>query len=426
MLWLYLRRSRPRLRQAGLGCKGVALKTKSLKVLFAFAACCLGGLARGGDAVLSEAERRIVASLSLAALPPLPPDPTDRAAGNPTAMALGATLFFDMRLSANGKVSCSTCHQIGNQFQDGLPLGMGIGIMNRRTQPLAGVAWGRSFFWDGRKDSLWSQALAPLERPEEHGLTRAGVAHFMALNFRDRYERVFGPMPDLSGVPADAGPLGNAAQAMAWRALTPARQEAVDQVFANTGKLIASFERSLKPPETRFDRFAAAVAANIQPAGDATFSSDEIAGLKLFVDAAGCVRCHAGPLLTDGCFHNTGIPSGIGLPPDVGREQGIADFAADPFNCVSRFSDASANGCSPENTDPSRNANLAGAFKTPSLRGVAERPPYMHAGQFATLDQVLDHYENAPAAAIGHSEIAPIRLSAADRKALVAFLKTLD
>ena len=93
----------------------------------------------------------------------LPPDPRTHQArlrGNPAAMALGATLFFDMRMSKNGAVACSTCHQIGRQFQDGIPLGKGIATMNRRTQPLAGVAWQRWFFWDGRKDSLWSQAFA--------------------------------------------------------------------------------------------------------------------------------------------------------------------------------------------------------------------------------------------------------------------------
>ena len=83
----------------------------------------------------------------------------------PAAAALGATLFFDQRLSRNGKVACATCHKIDRQFQDDLPHAAGLGTTNRRTMPLAGVAWSPWFFWDGRRDSLWSQALTPLENP---------------------------------------------------------------------------------------------------------------------------------------------------------------------------------------------------------------------------------------------------------------------
>ena len=88
--------------------------------------------------------------------------------------------------------------------------------VNRRTQPLAGVAWQRWFFWDGRKDSLWSQALAPLEKPQEHGLNRTWYAHFMAENFRERYGRIFGPMPDLASVPRDAGPFNSEEARAGW------------------------------------------------------------------------------------------------------------------------------------------------------------------------------------------------------------------
>jgi len=120
----------------------------------------------------TPAERAAIGSLALAALPPLPADPTNRFADDPAAAALGATLFFDQRLSANGKVACATCHKIDRQFQDDLPLGEGLGTANRRTMPLAGAAWKRWFFWDGRKDSLWSQALSPLENAAEQAGNR--------------------------------------------------------------------------------------------------------------------------------------------------------------------------------------------------------------------------------------------------------------
>src|SRR5690606_15553813 len=107
-------------------------------------------------------------SLSIKSLPPLPPDPSNRYGDDPRAAALGHQLFFDTRLSANGKVSCATCHDPGRDFQDGLPLAVGVGTNTRRTMPIAGTAYSPWMFWDGRKDSQWSQALGPLESPVEH------------------------------------------------------------------------------------------------------------------------------------------------------------------------------------------------------------------------------------------------------------------
>jgi cytochrome c peroxidase len=70
--------------------------------------------------------------------------------------------------------------------------------------------------------------------------------------------------------------------------------------------------------------------------------------------------------------------------------------------------------------------NLVGAFKTPGLRGVALRAPYMHAGQFGSLKEVVGHYRKAPAAPVGKSELAKIRLSDTEVEYLAAFLGTLD
>lgn len=373
----------------------------------------------------SDAEKEVIASLALTALPPLPDDPTNRVADDPAAAALGATLFFDARMSSNGMVSCSTCHLIDRQFQDDLPQAKGIGTTNRRTMPLAGVAWSPWFFWDGRRDSLWAQALVPMENPVEHGGNRAAFAHFIAANFRDRYERIFGPLPDLSGVPENAGPLGSEAEKTAWNAMSDAQREAVDRVFSNIGKMIAAFERSIVPEETRFDRFAAALAAGKQPEGDAAFSSEEMLGLKLFIGKANCINCHNGARFTDNHFHNTGVPVVAGLPEDLGRETAVKDVAADPFNCLGKFSDAGENACGELRFMVTAGEALTRAYKAPSLRGAAGRPPYMHAGQIETLEAVLDHYATAPIAPSGTSEVHPVTLSEREREALIAFLKTL-
>lgn len=384
------------------------------------------GLSGCSGETFTEEEKATIASLSLASLPPLPPDPTNKYADDPAAAALGATLFFDQRMSIDGVVACGTCHLIDKQFQDDLPRGKGVGTTDRRTMPLAGVAWGPWFFWDGRRDSLWAQALTPLEEQREHGGTRAFYAHFVAENFNERYQRIFGPLPDLSSVPEQAGPFGTDAEKAAWATMTPEQQDDVNRVFSNLGKGIAAFERSIAPQETRFDRFAAAIAAGGEPSQDAALTDEEIAGLKLFIGKANCSTCHTGPRLTDDSFHNTGVPVVAGLPEDLGRETGVKEVAADPFNCLGKFSDAGPEVCGELRFMVKDDPRLTRAYKPPSLRGAATRPPYMHAGQFATLEEVVDHYSRAPAAPSGQSELHPLNLSERERQQLIAFVKTLS
>jgi hypothetical protein len=117
----------------------------------------------------SAEETALITALSLSQLPELPPDPSNRVADDPAAAALGEQLFADTRLSSNGEVSCASCHLPERQFQDDLALAKGVGVTTRRTMPIAGTAYSPWLFWDGRKDSQWSQALGPLESAVEHG-----------------------------------------------------------------------------------------------------------------------------------------------------------------------------------------------------------------------------------------------------------------
>ncbi|NGN39486.1 methylamine utilization protein [Mesorhizobium sp. CGMCC 1.15528] len=375
---------------------------------------------------LTEAEKKTVASLSLSALPPLPPDPTNKYADLPAAAAFGATLFFEQRMSIDGVVSCATCHQLDRQFQDDLPLAKAIGTTDRRTMPLADVARSPFLFWDGRRDSLWAQALTPLEEPREHGGNRTFSAHFIKAHLADRYERIFGPLPDLSALPANAGPLGNDAEKAAWAEMSEDQRQAVNRVFSNLGKAIAAFERSIVHEKTRFDRFADAVTVGKTPEGDAALSDEEIYGLRLFTGKANCIECHNGPRFTDDHFHNTGIPAVAGLPEDLGRETAVKQVQSDPFNCLGAFSDARPEACGELRFMVTSGPQLTRAYKTPSLRGAAGRPPYMHAGQIKRLEDVIDHYVRAPASPSGKSEVVPLSISERERAALVAFLKTIS
>jgi cytochrome c peroxidase len=362
-------------------------------------------------------------SMSIAALEPLPPDLTNRVADDPRAAALGRRLFFDTRLSANGRVACATCHQPERGFQDGLALAVGVGTTARRAMPIAGMGRAPFLFWDGRKDSLWAQALGPLESPVEHGGTRAHYAHAVADYYRSEYEGLFGPVPDLSAVPEVAAPTGSAAVIAAWSALGEMLRDLVTRVFVNIGKAIAAYERRIELGASRFDRYVAAVATG--QSGDDVLNDAEVAGLRLFIGRANCSQCHNGPLLTNNEFHNTGVSPGPGLPLDQGRLAGAAAVISDEFNCRSRWSDARQR-CPELDFIVSGEHTLERAYKVPSLRNVAERAPYMHAGQMASLSAVLDHYNRAPVAATGHSELRPLRLKASELRQLEAFLRTLS
>src|SRR5687768_5158453 len=118
----------------------------------------IAGTAASSSGDWTAAQIDELRSLSLSELDPLPGDPTNRVADDPRAARLGERLFFDARLSADGKVACGTCHQPERDFQDGTPLGRGVGVTTKRTMPIAATSRSPFLFWDGRKDSLWAQA----------------------------------------------------------------------------------------------------------------------------------------------------------------------------------------------------------------------------------------------------------------------------
>jgi cytochrome c peroxidase len=375
----------------------------------------------------SAAERATLRSLSLASLGPLPADPSNRYADDTSASRLGHRLFFDTRLSSNGKVSCASCHVPARDFQDGTPLAQGVGTTSRRTMPVAGTGYSPWLFWDGRADSQWSQALGPLESAVEHGGDRTQYAHLVAAEYRDMYEAVFGRLPDLTRAPRHAGPVSDSARAAAWKRISAAGQDDITRVYANIGKAIAAYERRIGFAPSRFDRYVEVELAGRQHTSTDAFSSDEEAGLRLFIGKASCVNCHNGALLTDNHFHNTGVAvSATPLPIDSGRAIGARQAVAAEFNCTSRYSDATAEDCDELRFAVKDGEDLVRAYKTPSLRGAAGRAPYMHAGQLVSLADVLAHYDRAPVAPYGHSELRPLRLSADERRQLEAFLHTLS
>jgi cytochrome c peroxidase len=372
-------------------------------------------------------QRALLRSLSLANLGAVPADPSNRYADDSAAARLGHQLFFDTRLSSTGTVSCASCHLPEQEFQDGLPLAKGVGAAARRTMPVAGTAHSPWQFWDGRADSQWEQALGPLESAVEHGGDRTQYAHVIAAQYRQQYEVVFGALPRLAGLPSRAGPVSDTVRAAEWARIPAVRREEISRVYANIGKAIAAYERRIAFAPARFDRYIDAELGGRPHTSESAFTRDEEEGLRLFIGKASCINCHNGALLTDNSFHNTGVPlPAVSLPADSGRAVGVRQAIAGEFSCTSRYSDATPEDCQELRFAVTEGEALVRAYKTPSLRNVAARAPYMHAGQISTLAAVVRHYDQAPRAPFGHSELKALGLSREELRQLEAFLRTLS
>lgn len=349
-----------------------------------------------------------------------PPDPTNAHADDPAAAMLGTKLFGDPKLGT-ALVSCGTCHDPSKAFADGLPTGKGVSVVKLNTPSVTTSAWARFQFWDGRADSLWAQALGPIESAAEMGSSRLQVAHRIHEAYAADYENVFGKLPDLAdtkrfppkGKPGDP----------AWEAMAPADRDDVDRVFVHAGKAIAAMERTLRPPMTRLEAYAA---------GDAgALTEDEKHGLSLFF-SAGCISCHHGPTIEDGAFHDILMPaSDAAGPADAGRRDGVTALLASPFRGDGPFSDDPVAGAKKLAGLASSEA-LYGQEKTPSLRGVTATGPWGHGGTFKTLEAVMVHYgrpkpdELVGPAYAGKRDPALPRFTAEHDQHLVAILRVFS
>ncbi len=245
----------------------------------------IGVASRGEDRFVTPALPRdtLIAELSLDALPLGLPDQAPAPDDNrltPERVLLGRKLFFDAILSADGTVSCASCHDPSHGFASAEPRSVGIyGRRGKRNAPsLLNRANGTSFFWDGRAETLEKQALEPIANPLELG----------------------GSLDDAIGRIA-----ANAEYRAAFTAAYP------DGVTSrNVGRALAAFERVLLSGGSRVDRFQA---------GDAgALTANERKGLWLFESLAQCWRCHRGANYSDEGFHNTGVAAAQ-EEPDPGR-----------------------------------------------------------------------------------------------------------
>ncbi len=304
------------------------------------------------------------------------PDFSNAYADRSDAARLGEALFHDATLSPSGSTSCASCHDAAHGFADPRPVSVEAGVGHRNAPSLLTSARRRQFFWDGRADALWTQALSPFENDREFASARGLVVKRAISRAPQTWAAIFGEaewLPEELALVADDARPGRAS----WQALSAPMRARVNRSYVNVGKAIAAFERTLATKPTRFDAYLD---------GDAkALSNVEREGLSRFV-INGCAQCHWGPDLTDDAYHVLRFPSPPAAP-DGGRIDGLRAAASAAFTVQSAWSDVAT--ARPHGTAEEQ---MHGAFKTPSLRGIADTAPYGHAGNLATLEDVLKLY----------------------------------
>lgn len=352
-------------------------------------------------AAFSDAEVRAIAAHG--PWPPaLRPDPSNRASGNKEAIELGERLFFDLRLSVNGEVSCSRCHLPERNWTDGEARAIGLARVDRNTPSVTNARFGRWFGWDGAHDSLWSQGIRPILDAKELGSSAAQVARLVRADadYACRYRKAFGELP--------------------------AQDEAV---MVGAAKALAAFQETLVSARTPFDAFRDALVKG-DKAGVAAYPEPAKRGLAIFIGKGSCNTCHVGPAFTNGEFHDTGIP--FFIEPgrvDPGRQEGIRKLLASRFNLLGPYNDDPGRATATGTTHVVREHRNFGEFKTPSLRNLALTAPYMHNGRLATLRDVVNHYSSISPDRLhsdGEAILRPLKLSVGESRDLVAFLESLQ
>ncbi|MEM1347356.1 MAG: cytochrome c peroxidase [Myxococcota bacterium] len=367
-----------------------------------------------------------------------PRDSTNEVSGDERAQRMGKALFFDKRLSEHAEVSCASCHDPSHGFSVPERLGQGLEPTPRHPPTLLNAAYQRFYDWDGKADSLWMQAMRPIESAAEQGFGRTRLVRLLQTDpeLRAAYVELFGDFPealqDTSALPERARPMeGDEAHpdALAWATLREEQRAAIDVVFVRALKAIAAYEERLVSLEAPLDRYIDGLTGE-DPTGLGALTESQKRGLKVFVGAGRCVVCHNGPMLSDMTFHNLGLGHRDGLTPgDEGRWSGIRELKDSAFNALGPHSAERTGDRAQWVKFLKRTPENHGQFRTPSLRNITRTPPYMHGGHFDTLEEVLVFYMSlGEQVEAGHREDSLVRadLSPQDREDLLAFFKALE
>jgi cytochrome c peroxidase len=318
----------------------------------------------------------------------IPPDNPQ----TPAKIALGKALFFDDRLSADGKISCDHCHGPAKGFTDQLPTSMGIGAQfgQRNAPTVLNSMFNVTQFWDGRSPTLEAQVEGPVTNPVEMGQksTDAAVAAIKTIpEYQKQFQEVFGRDPN----------------------------------FADIERAIASYERTQFAFDSPFDKFMA---------GDKNAISESAKrGWSIFNGKGRCMSCHGWnptqPLFTEMKFHNIGVSA----------------HKADFVPLAHKALDTLRSGATAQDIDKlaigtdmsglgrflvTKQPHDIGAFRTMGLRNLLVTQPYFHDGSQQTLWDTIDHYNKGGVQnPYLDGGIVPLGLTEAQEDDLIAFLTSL-
>jgi cytochrome c peroxidase len=305
---------------------------------------------------------------------------------------LGKRLFNDKRFSADGTISCASCHHPDKAFTDGLQVAQGLnGQLGTRNAPtVLNAAFYETLFLDGRANSLENQALGPFVNPIEHGLLNHQAIVDVVQNdsiYAQQFKKVFAVQKN---------------------------EINIDYVT----KAIASYERTLISGDSLFDRY-------LFGRDHSVLSDNAERGLEIFKNKGNCVTCHEiswnNALFTDNRFYNIGVGfkhltpvldefiSSInqGINPDGFPLTALQRSELGRFSVTKQVADI-------------------GRFKTPTLRNIALTAPYMHDGSMKNLEEVIDHYDKGgDKNRFIDTKIFPLHLTKQEKQDLVAFMKAL-
>jgi len=337
---------------------------------------------------------------------PLPSrtDPTNRASGKADAIELGTRLFFDQRLSADGKMACGSCHVPERNWTDNRTRGMGATEVDRNTPTLANLRTQHWFGWDGGADSLWSQSLRPILDKRELGASAKHVAQLVRGNeqMSCRYRKALGTPP------------------------SPSNDE---EVLVGVGKVLAGFMETLVTSTTPFDRFRDDLAKGV-PLDALPYSEPARRGLKIFIGKGACTTCHSGPNFTGGEFFSTGMsrfePRG---KPDPGRQEGLRQARESRFNLLGLYNDDTTGASKEHLRKAVLEKTIPGEFKVPSLRNLLMTAPYGRDGRVETLAEVVRHYAGVDPVRLRAKDgrpAQPLNLTQREQTDLLVFLETLS
>lgn len=268
---------------------------------------------------------------------------------------LGKQLYFDTRLSQDNSVSCASCHDPAKGWSNADRFATGFKKQQGGRSSPTVVNAGYHFFqfWDGREKHVEGQALGPIQNPIEMAMEMGALVERLNKipGYREQFQKVFGTEVNDVGI----------------------------------AKAIGAFERTLLAGDAPFDRYKAG--------DEKALSAGAKRGMDIFFGKGQCSSCHAGPLFTDGGFHNIGV-SWDAEKPDLGR-----------------YTETELEGDK-------------GSFKTPGLRDIALTAPYMHDGSLATLEDVIEHYNKGGVKNPYLDEaIFPLNLTDQEKADLVTFLQ---